>query len=256
VSPSSVAIVANAATFLASAIAIAAIPASDAFSSACPSEAETPSLLADIRAGARALRSRPVAIRLVAADVLCSGVYGLLTVTLVLVGRGLGAAGSGYGILLAGIGAGGVLGAIISGRASAPSSWRRTLTLALLAVGAALPALGITPSLTGDVAFALLCGGGMVVSEVLSETALPRMLSADQLGPAYGLVLPTSLGGVVAGSLIGGPLVSQFGLEGAMTAAGMCVLVTAALLVRRPFDGFAGGVTERVDLLETAAANG
>jgi hypothetical protein len=74
----------------------------------------------------------------------------------------------------------------------------------------------------------------MVVGEVLSETALPRMLGGDVLGRAYGLVLPAALGGIVAGSLIAGPLVSLLGLQGALALAGLSVLATAALLLRRP----------------------
>ena len=48
-------------------------------------------LLSDLAAGARALRGAPTAVRLVAADVLCSGVYGMLTVMLLLVSRHVGA---------------------------------------------------------------------------------------------------------------------------------------------------------------------
>jgi hypothetical protein len=74
-----------------------------------------PSFRADVAAGAQALRGAPTAVRLVAADVLCSGVYGLLTVMLVLVSRQVGAGEGGYGILLGGFGAGGLLGALAAG---------------------------------------------------------------------------------------------------------------------------------------------
>jgi MFS family permease len=81
---------------------------------------------------------------------------------------------------------------------------------------------------------AVLGGGGMIVGEVLSETALPRMLDDEVLGRAYGLALPTSLSGIVVGSLVAGPLVSWLGLQGAFAAAGLFVAVAAALLLRRP----------------------
>jgi predicted MFS family arabinose efflux permease len=157
-----------------------------------------------------------------------------MTVTRVLVSRRVGAGDGGYGVLLAAFGAGGVAGAIVAGSADAPSQWRRVLTIALVLVGAAVAALGVAPTLGAAVALALLGGGGMVVGEVLSETALPRMLSDDVLGRAYGLALPASLGGIVAGSLIAGPLVSLFGLQGALMMAGLLVLLSAALLLRRP----------------------
>jgi predicted MFS family arabinose efflux permease len=255
VSTPAIAILVNAATFLASAAAIAAIPAGEALRGTTRPGADLPNLLDNIRAGARALRNAPVAVRVIAADVLCSAVYGLLTVTLVLVSRKVGAGVGGYGILLAGFGAGGVVGAIISGRASDPSRWRRWLTVALLLIAAVLPALGEAPSLIVALLFAAILGGGMVVGEVLSETALPRMLSAELLGSAFGLAIPCWISGIVAGSLIAGPLVSQLGLAGTMTVAGLFVLLTAALLVRHPLDDSPRASAERAPSLETADAN-
>ena len=173
-------------------------------------------------------------MRLVAADVLCSGVYGLLTVMLVLVSRHVGAGGGGYGILLGAFGAGGLIGATVLARLDAPGTWRRALTVALLLVATAMAALGQTSTLAEAVVLALLGGGGMIVGEVLSETALPRMLDDDVLGRAYGLAVPISLSGIVIGSLVAGPLVSLLGLQGAFAASGLFVALAAALLLRRP----------------------
>jgi MFS family permease len=229
-----VAILLNAATFAVSAAAVLAIGRNDAFRPRSRAGGDVPSFLTDLRAGARALRGAPVAIRLVAADVLCSGVYGLLTVLLVLVGRQVGAGDGGYGILLGGFGAGGLLGAAILSRADAPATWRRTLAVALLLVAASMAALGQSTSLVQAVVLAVLGGGGMIAGEVLSDTALPRMLDDEVLGRAYGLAVPVSLGGIVIGSLAAGPLVSLFGLHGAFAAAGAFVALSAALLLRRP----------------------
>ncbi len=106
-----VAILVNAATFAVSAAAVVAVGRNEAFQPRARAKGEVPSFLADLRAGARALRGAPTAVRLVAADVVCSGVYGLLTVLLVLVSRQVGAGDGGYGILLGGFGAGGLVGA-------------------------------------------------------------------------------------------------------------------------------------------------
>lgn len=231
------AILLNAGTFLLSALAVGAIGATDKF--APPeraADAKLPSVLAEIATGARALRGAPTAIRLVAADVLCSAVYGMLTVTLVLIARKVGAGAGGYGLLLVGFGVGGVIGASITGRIDAPSRWRRTLMVALLLVGIPLAALGLVPTVAAAVALAVLGGGGMIVGEVLAETALPRMLDDEVLARAYGLVFPISIGGIAVGSLIAGPLVSLLGLTGTMVAAGAVVLVVAALLLSRPLD--------------------
>ena len=232
-----VSIMLNALTFIASAFAITAIRAGDKFAAPQRSgEVQLPSVLAEIRTGARALRGAPTAIRLVAADVLCSAVYGMLTVTLVLVSRKVGAGNGGYGLLLGGFGVGGVIGATVTARVDAPSRWRGTLAVAMLLVGIPLVALGLVPSLASAVALAVLGGGGMIVGEVLGETALPRMLDDEVLARAYGLVFPISISGIVAGSLIAGPLVSAFGLTGTMVIAGASVLAIGALLVSRPLD--------------------
>jgi MFS family permease len=231
----SVSILLNALTFIVSALAVGAIRAGEKF--APPERAgelEMPSVLADIRTGARALRGAPAAIRLIAADVLGSAVYGMLTVTLVLVSRKVGAGDSGYGLLLGGFGVGGVIGASITGRIDGPGRWRRTLAIAMLLVGLPLAALGVVPTLAGAVALALFGGGGMIVGEVLCETALPRMLEDAVLARAYGLVFPISIGGIVVGSLAAGPLVALLGLPGALAAAGATVLLAGTLLLSRP----------------------
>jgi hypothetical protein len=83
----------------------------------------------------------------------------------------------------------------------------------------------------------------MIVGEVLGETALPRMLDDEVLARAYGLVFPISISGIVAGSLIAGPLVSLFGLTGAMAVGGAAVLTIGALLLSRPLDVTPGAPT-------------
>lgn len=235
-----VSIMLNALTFIASAVAISAVRAGEMFAAPQRSgDVQLPSVLAEIRTGALALRGAPTAVRLVAADVLCSAVYGMLTVTLVLVSRKVGAGNGGYGLLLGGFGVGGVIGATVTARLDAPSRWRGTLAVAMLLVGVPLVALGVVPSLAAAVALAVLGGGGMIVGEVLGDTALPRMLDDEVLARAYGLVFPISISGIVAGSLIAGPLVSLLGLTGALAAGGVAVLSIGALLVSRPLDATA-----------------
>jgi MFS family permease len=242
-----VAILLNALTFIASACAVGAIPPGQAFRPGAETAPGAASgILADIGAGARALRGAPTAIRLVAADLLCSAVYGVLTVTLVMVGRKLGAGTSGYGLLLGGFGAGGVLGAVVTARIQAAKRWRRTLACALTLVGVPLMALGLVPTMIGALALAVVAGGGMIVGEVLSETALPRLLEDSVLARAYGLVFPASIGGIVAGSLIAGPMVALLGLTGALAATGLFVLAACALLLHRPLDDAADSALPEV----------
>jgi MFS family permease len=226
----------DALTFLASFAAIAAIPAGPAFAPPRGPAEVRPSLLADVVVGARALRGSPIAVRLVAADVVCSAVYGVLTVTLVTVADRIGAGGSGYGLLLAACGVGGIAGATAVGRLAAAREWRRTLAVALGTVGVGVALLGVAPGIAAALVLAMLLGAGMVVAEILSETALPNLLGDEVLARAYGLLLPAAVAGIVSGSLLAGPLVALLGLVGALAATGMLVLLAGALLLGpRPF---------------------
>jgi predicted MFS family arabinose efflux permease len=230
------AILLNGVTFIVSAVALLSLGAGTAF--AAPRTADDrhhrPSVIGDILAGVRALRGAPAALRLIAADTLCSAVYGMLTVTFVLVSREFGAGNSGYGLLLAAYGVGGMIGANLVGRLAEPSRWRRTLTIALLLVATSLLALGTALSLAQALVAALLGGGGLVVGEVLSDTALPVLVDDALVGRAYGLALPVSIGGIAAGSLLASPLVALAGTTGAFAVGAAAVIAACALLVRRP----------------------
>jgi MFS family permease len=229
------AIALNGLTFLASAAAVGSIAAQDAFRpSAATADIPAASVLGDMRAGATALLGAPTAVRLVCAEVLCSTVAGLITVTLVLVARRSGASTSGYGLLLGAIGAGGVTGAMVMTRSEATEHWRRVLAGGLLLVAASLAGLGVASDLLSALVLAFLLGGGLIVSEVLSETALPRLLDDAVLARAYGLVFPAAICGIVAGSLIAAPLVALLGLGGALVAAASSVLLAAGLVLNRP----------------------
>jgi MFS family permease len=155
-------------------------------------------------------------------------------VTLVLVAGRVGVGGGGYGLLLGASGAGGIAGATVVGRHADPRHWRRTLALSLGTVGVTLALLGAARGIGLAIALSLLMGAGMVVAEVLSETALPALLDDEILARAYGLLLPAALSGIVVGSLLGGPLVSLLGLGGALAAAGALVLLSGALLLHQP----------------------
>jgi MFS family permease len=229
------AILANGLTFIASAAAILAVGRGPAFVPVRQTGTASTRVFDDIRAGARALRAAPTAIRLIAADVLCSMVIGLLTVALVLVSRRVGAGAGGYGILLGGFGAGGILGAMIVGRLDAPSRWRPLLAIGLMLVAAMLIALSAVDSIAAALMLAVIGGAGMIIGEVLADTALPRMVNDETLARAYGLAFPASIAGMATGSLIAGPLIARLGLHGALIAAGLFVLCAATLLLRRPF---------------------
>ena len=222
----SVAILVNAGTFAVSALLVASIPASAAFAPA--RTGATAGVLADLREGAAALRrSRPVVL-LVGADVAASAVYGAQTVLLVLLARRFG--GDGYGLLMAAIGAGGLLGAVLGGRAASLHRPTTALVAALLAVATSMALLAVSPGLPAAMVLAAAGGAGALVVEVLSETGMQRLLDEDVLARAYGLALPAALGGIVAGSLLAAPLQAALGLSGALVACGAAVALYAAVV--------------------------
>lgn len=228
------AFVLNAGTFLVSALAVAAIPAGPVFARTARSTTSTAraSVLGDVRAGVEALRRHPVAVRLVGADLLCSVVYGAETVLLLLVSGELGLGAAGYGYLLTGMGAGGVLASFAASRVARSGRPHVMLALSLAAIAVPLPVLAVSPSLAIGLA-GMVCGGaGAVLVEVMAETTLQRVLDEDVFALAYGFAYPAAIGGIVVGSGVAAPMVALLGLNGTLTAIGALVLGYAAMLAR------------------------
>jgi predicted MFS family arabinose efflux permease len=222
----------NALTFVVSAIAIASIPAGEAFCPVARAAAEKPQVFREMAEGATALLSQRGVLRLVGADILASCVYGVLTVALVLVGERVGASAGGYGMLLAAIGVGGVAGAALGGRLANSARPRTVLVVALVAVAAPLPLLGIASSLVLALALAAVGGVGAMVVEVLTETTLQRDLDDAVLARAYGFAFPASIGGICAGAALAAPLIGALGLAVGLTVVGLGVAGYALWLAR------------------------
>jgi MFS family permease len=231
--PPSLAFAINGVTFALSALAVASIPAGPIFAPGGKPE-QAPSVLRELRAGARALLAQPVAMRLVGADVVCSAVYGAETVLLLLLSRELGLGDHGYGYLLASFGLGGVLGAAVAGRAAATERTTAVLVGALAVLAACTALLADPFGIGGALALGIVSGAGCIVVEVLAETGLQRTLAPDVFARAYGFAFPAAIAGIVAGSLMAAPLVALFGIHGAFVALGGLTGVYALTLLRRP----------------------
>ena len=223
----------NAVTFGLSALALLAIRADGAFATR-RDPGQPAGLFREIAQGAAALRAHPAAVRLVGADIMCSTLYGTQTVLLLIVARGLGLGAQGYGYLFAAIGVGGLLGTALAGRASRGSRPRLVLAGALLAAGLPTMLLAVTHWPAAAIVLTGLTGMGALLVEIMTDTGLQRMLDEDVFGRAYGLAIPASLGGIVAGSLIAPVLAAALGGSGALVAVGGAVLAYAALVLRTP----------------------
>src|SRR4051794_20369331 len=204
------AFVVNGVTFAVSAALTVSLRPREAFRPTGTAAAET-GVWASVTAGARELLRRPTAARLVGADLLCSFCYGVQTVALVAIASRLGHASSGYGLLLAGCGAGGLVGASLAGRARRLVGRRATVAGALLVLAAAMPLTAVLPSLAGATAAALAGGAASLVIEVFTETVLAEELDDEVFARAYGFAFPASIGGIVAGSLLAAPPIAAVG---------------------------------------------
>src|SRR4051794_17847435 len=236
---------ANALTFGLSALAVLAIKDRGVFAtrrSAPGPVADSPAglfsaglfrgMLGELAEGAAALRQHPAALRLIGADIMCSFLYGTQTVLLLLVARQTGLGAQGYGYLFAAIGAGGLAGTALAGRASRSSRPHLVQASALACAGLPTLLLAITHWPLAAVVLTGLTGLGAILVEILTDTMLQRTLDEDVFGRAYGLALPASIAGIVIGSAVAPVLASLLGASGALVAIGGAVLAYTTLILR------------------------
>lgn len=228
----SLAVALNAVSFGLSAIAVLSVRQASTFVPVTRAGQRT-RVVDELAAGLAALRTQREAFRLVGADIVCSGVYGTMTVLLVVVSRHLGLGTGGYGYLLAGFGGGGVLAAVFAGRVARIRNNRWVIPSALFAVALPLPLLATVPSPFAATGFAIISGAGSVSVEILCETTLQRQLPDAVFAHAYGFALPASLGGIVIGGLVAPTLLSVAGMAGAFGIVAAAVVAYALLFAVR-----------------------
>ena len=231
IGPPALAFVVNALTFGVAAVFTVAIKDRRAFTVPLAGAGGHAGLLHEVADGAAALRAHPAAVRLVGADILCSLVYGMQTVLLIIVARRVGLGLHGYGYLFAAIGAGGLTGTAVAGRmARLPHHAALAGSLALVGLPTlAMPAVHWAPA---AILLAGFTGAGALCVEIMTETGLQRMLDDEVFGRAYGLALPASIAGIAAGSLIAPALVSVAGPTTALFACGAVVTAYGAVVWR------------------------
>jgi len=228
----SLAFVVNAVSFATAGLLVWSIPVAGGVFAPSRSNLHV-SLVADLRAGADALRQHPAALRLAGADVLSSFVYGALTVLLLLLSRQLGHGDHGYGWLLAGFGAGGVLGAVVAARAAASPRRRTASKAGVVAIGVSTALLAGAPWIVAAIAAAVVIGVANIVVEVTADTALQEMLPEEVFARAYGFVIPACCAAIALGSLVAPLLERLLGLGGALVVLAL-VTVSYTWLLRRP----------------------
>jgi MFS family permease len=184
-------------------------------------EGATAGVFKQMAVGVSAIFSSGPARVLVMFSVLASFVYGTDTVLLVGVSDAqLGTGPQGFGYLLAGLGVGGILMALVVDRLA---SSRR---LALIITGGmavyCLPTALLVAVHAPGVAFALevLRGAGTLVVDVLAITALQRAVSDEVIARVFGVFFALVLGAISLGTIVTPPIVNGPGLHTALYIMG------------------------------------
>jgi predicted MFS family arabinose efflux permease len=238
-----IAFVVNGLTFLAGAAVVAALPRPALAVAPSADAAQHVGLVRELRAGWLALRDYSEAIPVLGANLIASAVYGALTVLFVILGERLGLGAAGYGYLLAGMGAGGLLAAGLANRGATSGRPRLVLSLAVVAVGAPLPLLGLAGWLPIALLLAGVFGAGSIVTEVVGDTCLQRSIDPGVFARAYGIVVPVCVGGIAVGALLAPLVVSLLGVSGAFALIGGAVVFYGLLLARTPRPALAPAVS-------------
>jgi MFS family permease len=170
--------------------------------------------------------SRAVGV-LVALSVLASLVYGMDTVLFVGASEErLGLGPDGFGVLMTGLAAGGLLAAGFVNRLARSPRLALVLTLAMAAYCLPNIVLAVTTSPAIATGAQVIRGAGTIIVDVLAMTALQRAVDPAVTARVFGVFWALVVGAVALGALIAPPVVSVFGLE-----TGIVVLAIAPVLL-------------------------
>ena len=183
--------------------------------------------------GMRAVRTTPGVAVLTFLTFIGAFTYGAQTVQLVVyVQSRLGLSSDGYGYLLAAFGAGGVLGATVSGRLAARPRMAVPVIIAGLVFVSSQLLFAATSLTAVALAIGVVSGLGMVVSDVVSETAITRAAPGELIGRIFASYDGVCVGGMVLGALVAAPLVRSLGIRPSLVVLGLAAV--AATLVCLP----------------------
>lgn len=239
---------ANAVTF-----AIAALLFSTLRSQARPA-ARSHAAAAGLAEGTRTARATPFVLPLFLLVATVEFTYGAQTVQLVVYGsRSLGLGTSGYGLLLAASGAGGLVSAVFNGQLATS----RRLTLVVVGAGVLACATQFVYAGSDAVQVAVIAtiagGAGLVCCEVVTEKLLARVTPRDALGRIAGLFDASSIAAMLGGAVLASVLVKTTSLSGSFWILGT-VAVGLALASLPGLRGLDAASRKRSEALSTRLA--
>ncbi|MBV9485892.1 MAG: MFS transporter, partial [Frankiaceae bacterium] len=236
----------NQASFLASALAFACIrtrvPGLD--------HTTAPNAWGQFTDGMRAVKETPYVPVVTFLTFIGAFTYGAQTVQLVVyVQHQLGLSADGYGYLLGASGAGGVIGATVSNRLAARARIAVPLIIGGIVFTGSQLMFASTSLVALAIAVALISGAGMVISDVVSETAISRAAPGELMGRIFASYDGITVGGMVLGALIAAPVLKAAGTRPSLVIlGGLSIAATLACLpVLRRLDQRTAGAVEALE---------
>jgi len=179
---------------------------------------------------AREERPRSVVVLLGSASVLW-GTLDVLLVILALDELSMGQAGVGF--LNSAIGAGGIVGALLTALLVGRARLAGPFGAGLLLWGGALAAIGLLPLPLVAVLLLAIAGMGRVVMDVAGRTLLQRVSPDALLSRVFGVLEGIDSASLAVGSVLAPALLAVAGTRGAFIAAGVALITFTALSWRR-----------------------
>jgi predicted MFS family arabinose efflux permease len=177
--------------------------------------------------GSRTGLNRPLAVAFVCLAGLGAGV-GFVEVAVAAFAEGEGSEGS-AGLILAGLSAGGILGAFVYGARTWRGSTARQYAVLLGLMGAGLALLAVPESVWAMVLLSALAGLAFTPVFIANSLLIEELSPGRPSAVAFTWVSTAMNAGVAAGAAVGGALVDESGTDPAFIAAGAVVLASAAL---------------------------
>ncbi len=217
----------NGASFLGAAVLVSRLHSRSRPSDVTMGGAASP--LSQVVAGFRALGQSSVVLALVGFSVLASFVYGTDTVLFVYISKyQLGTGTTGYGYLLAALGVGGILAALVVNQLAGHPRLGIIITLgmAVYCVPTALMVLVHDPVL--GFGLEVIRGGGTLVVDVLAVTAMQRSVAPNMVARVFGVFFALALAAISLGSVLGATVVGHLGLHDSLLLVGLAIPALAA----------------------------
>ncbi len=194
-------------------------------------------LRVELAAGVRLLTGSTSSLAIVLLVVVTNVIDGAGQVLLVLLAdERLGMGQGGYGVLSAALGLGALSAVVVNRRLAAGDTPLVPLAAAVAAAGLTFAALAVVRTAAPAVGLLMICGGAMVVTEVVAITVLQRLVPASHRARVFGLVDAVLIGGLLIGAIVAPILEAAAGLAGALLLVGLvlpaCAVVTAPLMWR------------------------